>query len=160
MADEQKQEVPQFDIVRIYTKDVSLETPNVPEVFRSPWKPETKVDLDVKYSLIDKEENIFEVVLRVTVTTTLEDEKVAYLCEVNQAGLFHIANMPEQQLAHALNSYAPSLLFPYIRETITSLVMKASFPQFILAPINFDAIFIQRMQQEQAQSQAKEKTEE
>lgn len=84
MADEQKQEVPQFDIVRIYTKDVSLETPNVPEVFRSPWKPETKVDLDVKYSLIDKEENIFEVVLRVTVTTTLEDEKVAYLCEVDR----------------------------------------------------------------------------
>ncbi|MGN1394540.1 MAG: protein-export chaperone SecB [Succinivibrionaceae bacterium] len=152
---QQQQQVSQFDIIRIYTKDMSFETPNIPQIFKEEWKPETSIELDVKNQVCDEENKVYEVVLRLTVTTKLGD-KVAYLCEVNQAGLFHVDNMEEQQQAHALNAYAPSILFPYARETISSLVAKATFPQLLLAPINFDMLFVQRMQQLMAQKKAEQ----
>ena len=148
MAEEQNNQAANsaFEILRIYNKDISLETPNAPEIFRNEWKPEVKLDLDTRSKAVDN--GVYEVVLRLTVTAKLED-KVAFLCEVNQAGLFQISNFPEQALDHMLNAFIPNILNPYARENISSLVVKASFPPLNLAPINFEAIYIQKKQQEQ-----------
>lgn len=99
MAEEQNNQAANsaFEILRIYNKDISLETPNAPEIFRNEWKPEVKLDLDTRSKAVDN--GVYEVVLRLTVTAKLED-KVAFLCEVNQAGLFQISNFPEQALDH------------------------------------------------------------
>lgn len=154
MADEQLN--PIFEIIRIYNKDISLETPNSSRVFREEWKPESKIDLDVKNEEVDTEHHVYDITLRITVTTKTADDKVAFLCEVNQSALVHIENFSEQQLAHALNATVPGILFPYVRENISSLVTKAGFPPFVLQPLNFDAIYMQRQQAQAAQSAAPE----
>ena len=151
MADEQQANgaaapqdaAPQFNIQRIYTKDMSFETPNSPAVFQKEWKPEIKLDLDTRSSKIN--ENTYEVVLAVTVTATLGDE-TAFLCEVQQAGIFMIGEMPEQNVAHTLGAFCPNMLFPYARETVSNLVNRGTFPQLNLAPVNFDAIFASYLQ--------------
>ena len=93
---------PQFAIQRIYTKDISFETPNSPAIFQKEWKPEVQLDLDTRSALI--EENVYEIVLAVTVTAMLGEE-TAFLCEVQQAGIFAIGEMPEQNKAHMLGSF-------------------------------------------------------
>lgn len=147
----QQQQNAQFAIQRIYTKDISFETPNSPAIFTKEWKPEIKLDLDTRSSAID--ENLYEVVLAVTVTATLGEE-TAFLCEVQQAGIFMIGDMPEQNKAHMIGSFCPTTLFPYARETISNLVNRGTFPVLNLQPVNFDAIFAQYMQQRAAQVQA------
>ncbi|ABG42116.1 MAG: protein-export protein SecB [Alteromonadaceae bacterium] len=145
---------PQFAIQRIYTKDISFETPNSPAIFQKEWKPEVQLDLDTRSALI--EENVYEIVLAVTVTAMLGEE-TAFLCEVQQAGIFAIGEMPEQNKAHMLGSFCPNTLFPYARETISNLVNRGTFPPLNLAPVNFDAIFAAYMQKraaQQAQEQA------
>lgn len=147
----QEQEAPQFAIQRVYTKDISFETPNSPAIFQAEWKPEMKLDLDTRSAQLA--ENTFEVVLALTVTATV-DGKTAFLAEVQQAGIFTIANMPEAQMAHTIGAFCPSTLFPYAREAVASLVSRGSFPQVNLAPVNFDALFASYVQQKQAESQA------
>jgi preprotein translocase subunit SecB len=148
MAEQQNSQNPVFNILRIYNKDVSLETPNSPEIFKAEWKPETKLDLDITNKLI--EDSVYDVTLRITVTVKIA-EKVAFLCEVNQAGLFQIQNIPEEQLDGFLNAFVPNILYPYAREVISSLVNKATFPALNLAPINFDALYAQRKAHEAEQ---------
>ena len=150
MAEEQK--APEFSILRVYNKDISLETPNLPQIFKEEFKPETNLDLDIKNTLIDENEKIYEVVLRITVTAKMGEE-VGFLCEVNQAGLFHIDNLAPEQLDGFLNAFIPGVLYPYARETISSLVNRATFPPLILAPINFDALYQQRKAKEAADAQ-------
>ncbi|RUO78679.1 protein-export chaperone SecB [Pseudidiomarina taiwanensis] len=157
MADEQQtngaaqDQAQQFAIQRIYTKDVSFEAPNLPQIFRAEWKPELNLDLNVKNEKI--EDNLYEVVLKVTVTNKI-GEDVAFLAEVHQAGLFTVADsIPEGQRAGLLAAFCPNILFPYARECLANLVSRASFPQLNLAPVNFDAIFAQHMQQQQQQAQ-------
>ncbi|MDT0595508.1 protein-export chaperone SecB [Glaciecola petra] len=153
MADEAQaqaatpQEV-QFNMQRIYTKDISFETPNSPSVFQSEWKPEVKLDIDTRTDEIEK--NLYEVVLSVTVTAT-NAEQTAFLCEVQQAGIFAIGEMPANNKAHMLGSYCPNLLFPYARETVSNLVNRGTFPPLNLAPVNFDAIFQQYVKKRQAE---------
>ena len=137
-AGEQAQQGPQFNIQRIYTKDISFESPNAPAVFTKEWKPEIKLDIDTSTNKLD--ENVFEVILSVTVTAMLGEE-TAFLCEVQQAGIFAIGDMPDQNKAHTLGSFCPNMLFPYARETISNLVNRGTFPPLNLAPVNFDAIF-------------------
>ena len=115
----QQAQGPQFNIQRIYTKDISFESPNAPGVFTKEWKPEVKLDLDTKTAQL--EENVYEVTLSVTVTASLGEE-TAFLCEVQQAGIFAIGEMPEANKAHTLGSFCPNVLFPYARETISNLV--------------------------------------
>lgn len=136
-----------FQIQRIYTKDVSFEAPNAPKVFQQEWQPEIKLDLDTASSQLA--EDIYEVVLRVTVTATLGDD-TAFLCEVQQAGIFIISGIDGTQMAHCLGAYCPNILFPYARECITSQVSRGTFPQLNLAPVNFDALFMNYLQQQQA----------
>lgn len=140
----------QFLIQRIYMKDFSFETPNSPAIFQEKWEPELHLDLNVSHNKL--EDNIYEVVLDVTATVS-NQKKTAFLAEVKQAGIFTIQGAPEEQLDHLLGSFCPNILFPYARETITSQVIRGSFPQLVLAPINFDALYMQ--QQEQKKKEAK-----
>ncbi|MGV6826890.1 MAG: protein-export chaperone SecB [bacterium] len=139
----------QFAIQRIYTKDVSFETPNSPAVFTQEWKPEVNVNLNSTVNEID--ENNIEVTLSVTVTAKL-GEQTAYLAEVQQAGIFLAAGIPDEEKGPLTGIYCPNVLFPYVRETISDLVTRGSFPQFLLQQVNFEAIYAQRMQQMQAEA--------
>lgn len=142
MADNQQ---PQFALQRIYVKDASFEAPNTPQVFTKEWKPEIKLDLNSGARKLD--DNHYEVSVKVTITATNEGE-TAFLVEMIQAGLFALVNIPEQQLHPMLGAMCPNILFPYLRESIDSLVVKGGFPALMLAPINFDALYQQRLQQE------------
>ena len=161
MADEQapaaegaaQQQSTQFQIQRVYTKDMSFETPNSPSIFSKEWKPEVKLDLDTRSNKLDN--NLYEVVLAVTVTATVEGE-TAFLCEVQQAGIFGIGDMPEANLAHMMGSFCPNILFPYAREAVASLVNRGTFPPLNLAPVNFDSIFAAYMKKRQEQAQGEQ----
>ncbi|MBP7980385.1 MAG: protein-export chaperone SecB [Tolumonas sp.] len=143
---------PEFQIQRIYIKDVSFEAPNTPVVFQKEWNPEVKLDMDTQTQVLGQD--VYEVALTLTVTCKLGEE-TAFLCEVKQAGIFTAANLDGTNLAHCLGAFCPNILFPYARETIASLVSRGSFPQLNLAPVNFDALFASHMAQleaEQAQA--------
>lgn len=136
-----------FQIQRVYTKDISFEAPNAPQVFQKEWMPEVKLDLDTASNLLA--ENVYEVVLRVTVTATMQGE-TAFLCEVQQAGIFTVGGIEGTQLAHCLGAYCPNILFPFARECITNMVSRGTFPQLNLAPVNFDTLFMNYLQQQQS----------
>lgn len=142
---EQSHEEMVFQIQRIYTKDISFETPSAPNIFQQEWQPEVKLDLDTSSS--ELAEQVYEVILRVTVTASVAEE-TAFLCEVQQAGIFSIDGIEESQMAHCLGAYCPNILFPYARECITNLVSRGTFPQLHLAPVNFDALFMNYLQQQ------------
>jgi len=144
MAENAQPNEKQFAVHRIYTKDLSYESPNTPDVFRDTWKP--KHEISINTSVNKPGEDTFEVVLSVTVTTKVGD-KTAYIVEVQQAGVFGIKGFPEQELAHLVGAYCPNLLFPYAREVVSDLVGKGSFPQLLLQPVNFDVAFAQHRQQ-------------
>lgn len=139
----------QFMIQRVYVKDLSFETNNTPAVFQQEWKPDLSLNIQIDNKKL--EENTYEVVL--TVTTTVKNQnETAFLVEVKQAGIFTISGAPDEQLAHLLGSFCPSLLFPYAREAITTEVVRGSFPQLVLAPINFDALFMQQLEDKQTET--------
>lgn len=145
-AIEQQNQETQFMIQRIYVKDLSFETPNTPAVFQQQWEPELNLDLNSNSTKL--EEGVYEVVL--TVTATVANQKApAFLVEVKQAGIFSILGAAGNQLDHLLGSFCPSILFPYAREAITSQVIRGSFPQLVLAPINFDALYMQQLEEKQ-----------
>ena len=145
----------QFAVQKIYCKDISFETPNSPQIFNSKWEPELKVDLHTAVNPLA--ESVFEVVLTVTATVKVAD-KTAFLAEVQQAGIFNVAGFEKQQLDAMLGSYCPNILFPYVREVISDLVNKGGFPQLILQPVNFDAVYAQHLEQRQGQQENKEQS--
>ena len=116
---------------RIYTKDMSFESPMTPNVFRQEWKPAVNVDLNNKSSRVDDQGN-HEVVLTLTITATLE-EQTAFLVEVQQAGIFFISGLEEDAMRQLLATVAPTILFPYAREAIDNLVVKGGFPALMIA---------------------------
>lgn len=133
-----------FKIQRIYLKDCSYESPQTPKVFtaNTNWQPSVSLHLNTETA--KQENDLFESVLTVTVTVKLADE-VAYLIEVKQAGLFHIQGFPDERMAPMLGSFCPNILFPFAREEIASLVQKGGFPQLLLDPVNFDALYAQHV---------------
>ena len=143
----------QFQIQRVFTKDISFEAPNAPQVFQKEWEPDVKLDLDTASSQLA--DDVYEVVLRVTVTANVGEE-TAFLCEIQQAGIFTISGIEGTQMAHCLGAYCPNILFPYARECITSLVSRGTFPQLNLAPVNFDALFMNYLQQQQGEEGAQQ----
>ena len=155
MAEEaQNQAQGQFSIQKIYTKDISFETPNSPAIFaQTKWEPEVNVQLNSRATAM--ENGMHEVMLTVTVTAKVE-EQTAYLVEVQQAGIFQVAGFEEGQIGHLLGSFCPNILFPYVREAISDLVARGGFPQMLLQPVNFDALYAQHMQQQQEQAQAQQ----
>ncbi|MBB3060631.1 protein-export chaperone SecB [Microbulbifer rhizosphaerae] len=140
----------QFAMQRIYLKDLSFETPMGAEIFKKQWKPQVNQELNTKTDKID--EDLYEVALTLTITIKLEDE-TAFLVEVKQAGLFAIKGLEGQQLAQALNTACPQILFPYAREVVDNVVTKGSFPALMLPPINFDALFAAALAQAQQQAE-------
>ncbi|MCK5386905.1 MAG: protein-export chaperone SecB [Gammaproteobacteria bacterium] len=134
---------PHFSIEKIYLKDVSFESPAAPAVFTDDWSPEINMDLNSTGKPIDN--NIFEVELSITVTAKNKD-KTGFLVEIKQCGIFSISGMDEANLNGMLGSFCPNILFPYAREAISDLVSKGGFPQLLLAPVNFDAIYAQHLQ--------------
>lgn len=141
----------QFNMQRIYTKDISFEAPNTPQVFQEKGQLEMKMNLAQRVDSLG--EGLHEVILTVTVTGLI-NEKTAYLCEVQQSGIFQITGMTEQQEAGVINVLCPNTLYPYARATITQLVAAAGFPPVVLQPISFEQIYAQRMQEAQQQQQA------
>ncbi|MEM5537852.1 protein-export chaperone SecB [Neptuniibacter pectenicola] len=142
----QEEQGPQFAVQRVYIKDASFESPNSPAIFMSPWQPEVGLEMNTQTNQVG--ENAFEVVLTLTVTVK-NDDKTAFLVELQQAGIFAISGLGEQEMHHTLGAFCPGILFPYAREAIDAMVIKASFPALMLAPVNFDALYAQQMAQAQ-----------
>ena len=142
MSDEEEQN---FSIARIYTKDVSLESPRAPQIFEKQWNPKLGLEVDVLNEKLN--DTLYEVILKLGVTVKTDDD-VAFLVEIQQAGVFVLQGFDEQTIEHILGSMCPNILFPYARETIDSLAVKATFPAPMLAPINFDAFMEQRKKPE------------
>ena len=135
---------PGFSIEKLYVKDASLEIPNAPQIFTDRTQPQVNVELGNSAQKLD--EGIFEAAIKVTVTAKV-GEKVAFLVEVTQAGIFAIRNIPEENLEMILGVTCPNILFPYARELVSDLVTRAGFAPVLLNPINFEALFMQQKQQ-------------
>lgn len=146
-----EQDEQQFIIQRIYVKDVSFEAPNSPTIFTQDWKPETNLQLNTTVNPLG--EDNYEVELVITVTVNSNGHS-AFLVEVNQAGVFFIKGYEQEYKNHLLASYCPTSLFPYSREAIASLVSKGGFPEMHLSPINFDALYAQRLQEQKEETEA------
>jgi preprotein translocase subunit SecB len=138
-----EQQNPVFNIEKIYIKDVSLEVPNSPQVFLEAGQPQFEVHLHTDGKRVN--DALFEVFIKVTLTAKVE-EKVLFLVETSQAGIFQIRNVPEQELNPILGIACPTILFPYARETIADLVTRSGFPPIHLAPVNFEALYAARAQ--------------
>lgn len=149
---EQEQNQGQFALQRIYVKDLSFEAPGAPKAFLAPWQPEVNVELATQTSRLEDGKN-YEVVLSLTVTVK-NDNATAFLVEVKQAGIFLIEGVPEAQLAQILGAYCPNLIFPYARETVSDVVTRGSFPQLLLAPVNFDAVFAEAQRKRAGEPEA------
>ena len=141
----------QFTIQKIFLKDTSFESPNSPEVFNDKWEPNINIELNSNGRNIG--EHIHEVVLGITVTAKM-GEKVAYLVEVQQSGIFSLVGFSQQDIGLMLGSYCPNLLYPFAREVVSDLVLKGGFPQMVLAPVNFDAIYQDHVKRQQQEAKA------
>lgn len=140
---------PVFAIEKLYVKDLSVEVPNAPEIFLEQDGPEVSIQLNTQGRGVA--DGVFEVVLTVTVTATL-GEKTVFLVEVGQGGVFRIQNVPETQLEPLLAVACPNVLFPYAREAISDAIGRAGFQPIVLQPVNFEAMYMQRLQEQQAGS--------
>ena len=140
---------PQFSIEKIFLKDVSFESPAAPAIFTEDWSPEINMELNSQANPI--ENNFYEVELNITVTAK-NKETTGFLVEVKQCGIFSISGMDEANLNGMLGSFCPNILFPYAREAISDLVSKGGFPQLLLAPVNFDALYAQHMQNNEGET--------
>lgn len=152
---EENQQAPerQFVIQKIYLKDVSFESPNAPAVFgggdwdKDKWQPDINVQINGANQGVGQD--LYEAVLTITVTAK-QNKKTAFLAEVKQAGLFMASGFPEQEMEAMLRAYCLETLFPFAREAVSSLVINGGFPPLLLSPVNFNALFTQQMQQQQA----------
>ena len=143
--------VPRFNIEKIYVKDLSLEIPHAPQVFLDREAPEIEVQVQSVGNNLD--EGLFEVVLTVTVTARL-GEKTMFLVEAGQAGIFEVRNVPQEDIEPILSVACPNIIFPYVRETVSDIVNRAGFPPILLSPVNFEAIYQQRLAGQEAQPAA------
>ena len=142
---------PVFAIQRTYLKDLSLEIPNAPQIFLEAQQPAVEIQLDVtSQGLAD---GIYETSVRVTVTTKAGD-KVAFLVEATEAGIFEVRNVPQEQMPLILNVVCPNIIYPYLRANVADVIQRAGFPPIHLAEINFEALYQQRVQQMQQQEAA------
>lgn len=147
MTDSQQDQA-QFSLQRIYVKDLSFESPKVPEIFQNQWQPEVKLDLNASNRPL--EEHLFEVVLSLTITVEngpKENRETAFVVEVQQAGVFMAKGLQDDELHRTLGAFCPNILFPYAREAVDNLVLRGSFPPIMLAPVNFDALYVQAREQ-------------
>ena len=149
----QEEATAQFSLQRIYVKDLSFEAPKSPEIFREDWSPNVELDLSTQQRGL--EGDFYEVVLTLTVTVKTGEE-VAFIAEVQQAGIFLVQGLDAAAKGHAMGAFCPNILFPYARETLDSLVVRGSFPALMLAPVTFDTLYAQELQRMQAGAEGAE----
>ena len=136
-----------LSIVKIYVKDLSFESPLAPNVFKEgEWSPKTNLNLRSAHTAVDEKHH--EVVLSITIEAKDSDkDKTLFLIELHQAGLFEIGGYGKEEFGALVGSFCPNILFPYARESIAGMIQKGGFPEFVLQPINFDALYMQSLQQ-------------
>ncbi len=140
----------QLSIIKIYIKDFSFESPQSPGVFRADkWAPKTSLNLRSTHTPVD--DKFHEVVLTISVEAK-DDDKTLFLVELHQAGLFEVTGHTDEESGVLFGSFCPNILFPFARESIAAMIQKGGFPEFVLQPINFDALYAQTMQQQQEQA--------
>ncbi len=140
----EQNEQPVFGIEKLYVKDLSIEVPNAPEIFLEREQPQVEIQLNTGGRAVG--EGVYEVVLTVTVTAKISD-KTVFLVEVGQAGIFRIQNVPEEQIEPLIAVACPNILFPYAREAVSDAVSRAGFQPIVLQPVNFEGMYMQRLQQ-------------
>lgn len=139
-------QAPVFAIQRMYLKDLSLEIPNAPQIFLEQTQPTVEVQLDVEAQQLA--DGVFEAAVTVTVTTKVGD-KVAFLVEAKEGGIFEIRGVPDEQMPLLLNVVCPNIIYPYLRANVADVVQRAGFPPIHLAEINFEALYQQRLASQQ-----------
>ena len=138
-----------FQIEKVYVKDLSLEIPNAPKVFLEQVQPQLEVRIDTASDSFA--DGYYEVTVSATVTARI-GERTLFLVEAAQAGIFAVRNVPAAELEPLLGIACPTVIFPYLRETISDLVVRGGFPPVLLAPLSFEALYLQRMQAQQPES--------
>ena len=151
MSEQDPNNAPTFTIEKIYVKDLSLEVPNAPHCFLE--REQAQVNLQMQTGGEPVGEGVFNVVLTLTVTAKLGD-KTQFLVEAAQAGIFQIRNVPQEELEPIVAVACPNILFPSARETISDAITRAGFPPVLLAPVNFEAIYRQRLEQQESEQAA------
>jgi preprotein translocase subunit SecB len=142
---------PVFTIDKLYIKDLSVEIPNAPQIFLEREQP--KVDLQIQNGANAISDGVYEAFLTATITAKI-GEKTMFLIEVTQAGIFQIRNLGKEDLEVVMGVGCPNILYPYLREVVSDAATRAGFMPVVLAPMNFEALYVQRMQQQQAQADA------
>ena len=145
MAEDNAQDQPLFNIEKLYIKDLSFESPQSPGVFTQSAQPQSNVSLEVRHAVLDEENGFYEVVLYMQLQAK-EDDKTWFLVELQQAGVFLIRNVPDEELPKLLEIACPNILLPYAREVIADLTGKGGFPPLLIQPVNFEGLFFQKMQ--------------
>ncbi|WP_045855875.1 protein-export chaperone SecB [Teredinibacter purpureus] len=151
-ASEGQAGTPQFAINRVYVKDLSFESPQGAKVFTTQWQPKVSQDLNTQIDRLD--DTHFEVVLKLTITVKMDEEKIAFLAEVHQAGIFEVSGVDGVHLQHLMTAACPQILFPYAREAIDNLANRGGFPPLNLPPINFDMLFAQAAAKAKAETES------
>ncbi|TEA78338.1 protein-export chaperone SecB [Allopusillimonas ginsengisoli] len=143
-AQEQQQNAPSFSLQRTYIKDLSLEMPNAPQIFLEQEGPTVEVSINVGGQRLA--ETVYEATVTATVTTRIQD-KVLYLVEATQAGIFEAANIPAEQLDPLLGIVCPTMLYPYLRANVADAINRTSLPALHLTEVNFQGLYEQRLAQ-------------
>lgn len=152
MSEQQAEQAqPTFSIQKLYITDISVESPGTPMAFMEQTDPQIDVNFQNNARAFDG--GFYEVSLKATAHAKIED-RTLFLIEVSQAGLFHIENIPEGEMDALLGIGCPSVLFPYLREAVSDLTVRAGFAPLLLQPVNFEAIYLQQQATQQAQATA------
>ena len=146
----QQQDMPVFNIEKIYVKDLSVEVPNAPAIFLERETPQMEMQINTASERI--EESVYQCVLTITISAKVK-EKAAFLVELQQAGIFRIQNLPAEAMDPALAIGCPNIIFPYAREAVSDAVLKAGFPPLMLQPVNFEVLYMQQQQAKAAGQQ-------
>ncbi len=150
---DQSQPQLRFEVLKVYIKDASFEAPATPQIFlKQNVKPEIGVEVLIDYKSIDSEQDFVEVVLDITITSKMAEETM-YLAEVHQAGIFQIKHPKKDAKRFVIEVTAPHLLLPFAREALNSLITKGGFHSFLLTPINFEAIYRDKLKREEEMNQ-------
>jgi preprotein translocase subunit SecB len=146
MSDQQQ---PVFNIEKLYVKDLSVEVPNAPAIYLEREAPQIDVNMSSESHALN--EDLYHTSITVTVTAKTGD-KTMFLVECTQAGIFRIQGVPQEQMPMVLGIGCPNIVFPYLRETVSDVVIRAGFPPLLLNPVNFETLFMQQQQAQQQQA--------
>ena len=149
---EKQQQQPMMSMERVYIKDVSYEAPNAPHVFLEEGQPQTNIQLNISHRAINQESGHFEVVLGITVNAKAGD-KTVFLVEIQQAGVFLLQHISQEDMPKLLEIACPNVLLPFAREAINDFVGKGGFPQLLINPVNFEALYMQKLEASKKQAQ-------